>query len=153
LAPINGTALQLLDEVTATNGEPVAATDVNTLRLGLDNLRHPNEAQLYVVNTDPGASDSVTIRLWVKAAGVAGDRWYPLGVATSAIDNTQKGIINGGQAITVNGAAVNSATHTETVSGLRNFSAIYAEVVAITGEWSAFLQTRDPGNRGPGLVN
>lgn len=151
---INGTALQLLTAVSAVNGEPDVNTDVNALRLGLDNLRHPNEGAIYVVNTSAGAGDSILIRLWVKAVGVAGDLWYPHGVAGAGVTNIQKGTINGGLAITVNGAPINSATHREIITDLRNFSAIYAEVLAgVVGTWDAFLQTRDPGNRGPGLVN
>jgi len=150
-------SIQLLTEADAS-----ATPDAETAGVDLGTLRFANQLVVLVNNTSAGASDEALIRLWGRSSANGstfvepGDPvWYPLGSAnqyiTPAPTNTTKGIINNGEAVTVNGADDNSAAHAEVIMSLRDFDTVYAELVGVTvGEWNVALMTRDPGNRGLG---
>jgi hypothetical protein len=150
-------SIQLLTEAASS-----AVPATTTVGVDLGTLRFANQLVVLVTNPSAGASDAATIRLWGRSAAngstfVAPGAavWYPLGSAnqyiTPAPTNTTKGIINNGEAITVNGAASNSAAHAEVLMSLRDFDTVYAQLVgATTGTWNVALMTRDPGNRGLG---
>lgn len=146
-------SVQLLSAVTAVNGAPGVLT--NGVSLG--ELRNANQLMFLANNTSAGAADSLTVRLWGRSSEAATlNIWYPLGSASSGgtpVSNANKGTVNNGGAITVNGGPANSASHAEIVLSMRGFSAAYAQVVGIVGTWDAAMTTRDPGNRGFGEVS
>lgn len=139
---------QLFTGATVTNGPPDTLTDGSST----GDLRAASQVMLLLNNPSGAGADSITVRMWGRSnENNETNVWYPIGTAnqdnTPVLTNLTKGTINHGEAITVNGSPQNSAAHAELLSGVRGFSAIYAEIVAVTGTWDMSMATRDPGNR------
>lgn len=123
--------IQLLDDATAVNGAPSAASD------GVALPQRWGEAVALARSTAGSGTMSVTLKLWVYWEGSAdgsGDAvgWYPLGTDATAAD---KGKLNEGNAIDETGTDL--IAHVERVVGLNAFTRAYMEVVAISGTATA----------------
>lgn len=119
-------ATKLLDQVTATNGAPSAAT----AGVAMKDFNRPyvasREASVVVVSTAGSGTMTVTIKMWGYLA--AASRWVPLGKNSTA---ATKGILNDGNAIAETGT--DSIGHAEPLLFAGHFDRIYAEVTAIGG--------------------
>jgi len=111
---------KLLDEVTATNSAPTAATD------GVS-LHNNDEAILMVASTAGSGTMTVTVKLWAYSTAIS--EWMPLGIGPN------NGVINGGNALAESSA--DAIAHTEPIDGLFAFDRLYAEVTAIGGTATA----------------
>ena len=123
--------IQLLDDATATNGAPSAASD------GVALPPRWGDATALVRSTAGSGTMSVTIKLWVYWDGSADGStdavgWYPLGTNSTAAD---KGKLNEQSAIGETSADL--IAHAERVVGLNAFTRAYAEVTAIAGTATA----------------
>jgi len=116
--------IQLLDEETATNGAPSAATDGVAVKAICD------RAAVVLKSTAGSGTMTVTLKLWGYYDAMAA--WAPIGVHATA---ATKGVLNAGNAIGETGA--DSLRHAEVVSGLLRASRLYLEVAAIGGTATA----------------
>lgn len=147
--------LRILAAATATNGQPTLATDGKPLR-GPTALIDANfgEADDAVVIVKGGAAavvNTVTVRLWGYNPAIPD--WDPITVGYSAapgvVTDAMRGVLNAGSAI--GEITADKLQHSERVFGLRNYTRIYAEIVAIGGVGNAvdvWLQSsRTTGNQ------
>lgn len=123
--------IQLLDDATATNSAPTAATDGVALPPAW------GDAIVLVRSTAGSGTMTATVKLWAYWEGSADGStdaigWYPLGTDATAAD---KGILNEGNALEETSA--DGIAHTERVVGLNAFRRLYAEVTAIGGTATA----------------
>lgn len=123
--------IQLLDDATATNGAPSAATD------GVALPQRWGDAIALVRSTAGSGTMTCTLKLWVYWDGSADGStdaigWYPLGTNATAAD---KGKLNEANAIGETGA--DAIAHVERIVGLNAFTRAYLEVTAIGGTGTA----------------
>ena len=124
--------------VTATTAPPTLATHGAAVRrnAGQNNSQGmrdtDDDATLAVWNTAGTGAQSVTLRMWGYSIRLG--KWFPLGVQTSTVDNTQKGTVNNGNAITNPDATLtNFLSHSELFQGYRDYDRLYLQVLAISG--------------------
>ena len=125
--------IKLLDAVAAENGVPTAGDiDAGHPLMGLSstglshNVPLDDRPSLTLVSVAGSATLTVTVKIWVFVAVVSD--WVPLGShATAAL----RGVINEGNAI--DEVQADKLRHSELVTGLDNYEAIYAQVTAIGG--------------------
>jgi hypothetical protein len=127
----NRAKLPLLVAVTALNGQPSGAAagfSLNGDVAGTSFGWHLHDAGMLYVKSPSGTS--ITVRIWLYCTETAA--WHPAGVNSTV---TSRGVLNDGNAITVDGAAV--LAHNEPIQFLSGADRIYAELVANTGGTAA----------------
>lgn len=130
--------IRLLNEATATNGAPSAATDGFSLRgqaasaAGESNEPPWGSTAAIAINSTAGSGTMTgTFKLWVYANATA--VWMPYGTDATAAN---KGLLNEGNAIGETGT--DTIRHTELVNGLWHYDRVYLEITAIGGTGPAF---------------
>lgn len=127
----NRAKLQLLANQTTLNGQPSLPTDGFSLNgdvAGTSFGWHLQDCGKLCLKSASGTS--VTVRIWLYCAETAS--WAPAGVNATV---TSRGVLNDGNAITVDGAAV--LAHNEPIQFLSGDDRIYAELVANAGAAAA----------------
>jgi hypothetical protein len=129
--------IKLLDGVTATNGVPTAGDKTvghPLTGLGFTGAGHSppvdRVASVSLASTAGSGTMTVTVRLWVWVEAMSD--WAPLGADATAAN---RGVLNDGNAI--DEVDSDLLRHTELVTGLRNYSDVYAQVTAIGGTATA----------------
>lgn len=114
----------LLLGASGTGSPPSTVGDGLPIRPGVD------QAMLCLRGSSAGGTLEVTIRIWLWEPITAA--WYPasVGSGAGAALNTQ-GVMNGG--VKFEEIAADTLRGAEPIQGLRNFSRIAAEVIAISG--------------------
>jgi hypothetical protein len=136
--------LQLLDGATATSNEPTAATDgveIQRQQRSFAPSRH-DRCLVSVFSTAGTGVLTATIRLWgyatfVDSGGTALSKWLPVWVNDAAqpdaVTDAKRGVLHAGVAIGELDAGDDFISFSQEVAGLRHFTRLYAQVVAIGG--------------------
>jgi hypothetical protein len=132
-------SIKLLDEATATNGVPTTAvktagfalTGVGTADGGRFNVPPLGGVSSISVRSTAGSGTmACTLRIWLWSDLLSD--WAPYGADATAAN---RGLINATNSI--DEVIANRILHTELVTGLSNYEAIYLQITAITGTATA----------------